>query len=162
MNHWFSFLLGAGMTGSLLIAVAFTLWSVATHTPEAALSSIAACLRGFARRLDSLHVVVLVGGERVLIAFSQIADAIEHAELAYHRCDEDGFRLRASGFSSEPGSSELKFSSVAEAYLDTLEHSASGSSPEPEARSPKPEAPRSDRDEDPAPATLPSPPARPS
>ena len=103
MSPSFAFLLGMTAGGAAVCLFVALLFFVSTSTPEMCLSSIAACLRGFAGKLDSLHVIVKVDGREVSIAFEQIARAIERAELSTEPCESG--RTSGSGSSPEPGAS---------------------------------------------------------
>lgn len=87
MSAWLAFGLGSLVGSAGVCAAVWLLLRVASGTPEASLASLAACLRGFSRRLESLHVIVSLEGEKVLLPFEQIVVAIENAELACRRCD---------------------------------------------------------------------------
>ena len=82
MNPWVAFFAGI-FAGSVLVgAGAGVLLAVASSTPRMALCSLAVLLRGFARKVDDLSIVLEVDGRNVLVPFERLATAIENAEVA--------------------------------------------------------------------------------
>ena len=82
MNSWLSFCVGI-LTGFALVgAGAGVLLSVASSTPRMACASLAVLLRGFARQVDDLSIVLEVDGQNLFVPFERLATAIENAEVA--------------------------------------------------------------------------------
>ena len=82
MNPWVAFLVG-GVAASACIGVSTgVLLSVASSTPRMACASLAVLLRGFARKVDDLSIVLEVDGQNLFVPFERLATAIENAEVA--------------------------------------------------------------------------------
>ncbi len=82
MSPWLSFFLGI-FAGSIAIGASFgVLLSVASSTPRMACASLAVLLRGFARKVDDLSIVLEVDGQNLFVPFERLATAIENAEVA--------------------------------------------------------------------------------
>ena len=165
MNFWSSFFLGAGAGGTLLLGVVWLLLNVAASTPQMALTSLAACLRGFARNLDSLHVVVLLDGQKVMLPFEQIVTAIENAELSMYRCD---WQQRGPSRGPRTPSEEIGVGKrearvgIRDPDLNLTPQASGLGPPSCELSAVSCSPPRSERNEDSPPATLPSQSAKPS
>ena len=83
MSPWLAFFLGI-FAGSVAICLSVgVLLSVASSTPRMACASLAGLLRGFARNVDDLSIVLEVDGQNLFVPFERLATAIENAEVAH-------------------------------------------------------------------------------
>ena len=83
MNPWVAFFVGVFAGSAAIGAAVGVLLSVASSTPRMALCSLAVLLRGFARKVDDLSVVLEVDGQNLFVPFERLAPAIENAEVAH-------------------------------------------------------------------------------